>query len=552
MTPSDTITDRRSLLKLGATLGALGVTGLAGCAGDGDEGNGNGGDNTIQTDDGQSTPMDELPEGGTLRIGAAQGVQTMSPFRGFLADYLIAESMYDRLTRVNQQLEVEPNLARDWEVNDDYTEFTFMLEENATFSNMDGQTVTAEDVKATYDYLTSEDFSGSASSISGVETVEVVDETTVDITLASPDLDFTKRMSETGGAFFIVPKDILDDDPSQLEDTDYGSGPLELQEWNQQNNMSFTAKSDYHIEGVNGNPLPYFDAMEWEILEDEIQRVNALADGSVDAVSRTSPNVADRVQNDAQLVKRTSGLQFPIILNTTVEPLDNPKVRKAIKYALDREEILAAVSTDGVLGHHDAVTPVHAYYNDELAVGDTFGTTADTETAQELLSEAGYGDGIEMQTFHYDDGVPAKEVIAQLFKEQMSEIGIEFEINRLTEETWLSDYWNTEGVWYVSNYSTRVLGSSVPQLSLVSDGPWNEANWSNQAYDEAFERSVSATDQETAAEALKECQRINHREGGWVGTFHPSLYGGYKDYVQNYSLYPTYIKDFVSRVAVDK
>jgi|GEM_PF-2253124 peptide/nickel transport system substrate-binding protein len=552
-------TDRRSILKLGTTLGTLGITGLAGCLGGdgGDGGNGSDGDdsdNDIQTqaEDGTEENPDTLPRGGKFAVGAQQGVQTMSPFRGFLADYLIGEAMYDRLTRVDQSFEVHPNLAKDWEANDDYTVWTFMLEENATFNNMDGQTMTAADVKASYDYLTSDDFSGSASSLSGVKSLSVVDETTVEITLDNSDLDFTKRIAETGGAFFVVPKDVLEDDPSKLEDTDYGTGPLHLENWNQKNDITFTANDDYHLEGVDGEPLPYFDELEWNILSDNIQRANSLSDGSIDAVSRTSPNVAGRVQDSSTLVKRTSGLQYPIVLNTTVEPLDDPKVRKAIKYALDREEILEAVSPEGVLGHHAAVTPVHEYYDEDLDVGDTFGTTAKPEKAKELLSDAGHGGGLEMDTFHYDDGVPSKQVIAQLFQQQMKQAGIEFEINRLTEEKWLSDYWNTEGVWYITNYSTRVLGSTVPQLALRSDGPWNEAKWSNEAYDEAFARATSATDEEEKAEAMKEMQRINHEEGAWVGTFHPKIYGGYKDYVQNYDMYPTYIKDFISQCAVDK
>jgi peptide/nickel transport system substrate-binding protein len=552
-------TDRRSILKLGATLGTLGITGLAGCMGN--EGGGGGDDttgdaDTIQSDDanddGTEESPDSLPRGGEFVVGAQQGVQTMSPFRGFLADYLLGEAMYDRLTRVNQSLEVEPNLATEWEANDDYTVWTFMLEENATFNNMDGQTMTAADVKASYDFLMSEEFSGSASSLSGVESLSVVDETTVEITLENPDLNFTKRIAETGGAFYVVPKDVLDDDPSQLEDTDYGTGPLQLENWNQKNEIVFSANPEYHIEGVDGEPLPYFDELRWNILSDNIQRANSLSDGSIDAVSRTAPNVAGRVQDSATLVKQTSGLQYPIVLNTTVEPLDDPKVRKAIKYALDREQILKAVSPDGVLGLHGGVTPVHTNYNEDLDVGDTFGTTANVEKAQELLEEAGYGDGLEMKTFHYDDGVPAKEVIAQLFQQQMKQVGIEFEINRLTEETWLSEYWNTDGVWYITNYSTRMLGSTVPQLALRSEGPWNEANWSNDAYDEAFARAATSTDEEEKAEAMKKMQRTNHREGAWVGTFHPKIYGGYKDYVQNYDLYPTYVKDFLSECAVDK
>jgi peptide/nickel transport system substrate-binding protein len=476
----------------------------------------------------------------------------MSPFQGFLADYLLGEAMYDRLTSVDQEFEVHPNLAKEFSNNDDYTEWTFELREDATFANMDGESVTAADVKATYDYLNSDDFSGSASSLSGVESVTVDGETTVTFTLTGPDLDFPRRISETGGAFFVVPGAVLEDDPARLEETDFGSGPMTLTNWDNKNKIEFEAVSDYHLDAPDGEPLPYFDELKWDILSDDIQRANALSDGSIDAVSRLSPQVKSRMGEEASMVTNTSGLQFPIPLDTTIEPFDNAEVRKAIKYALDRTQIVAAVSGDGTLGHHSGITPVHTYYNNDFPIDDTFGKTAQPEKAKELLSEAGYGDGLELPTFHYDDGYPQKQVIAQLFQKQMEKAGIEFEIKRLTEETWLSDYWNTDGKWYITNYSTRVLGETVLQLALVSDGPWNEANWSNEAFDEAFEKAVNATDPEVKAKNLKKCQEINHREGAWVGTYHPSIYGAHKDYVQHYKLYPTEVKDFITECAVNK
>jgi peptide/nickel transport system substrate-binding protein len=552
-----TETNRRSTLKLGVTLGALGLSGLAGCSGN-NEGQGGTTTSTETTTSGDSTETtteqsaESLPRGGTFNIGAQQGVQTMNPFKGFLADYLIGEAMYDRLTRVDQQFKAHPNLAKDWSHNSDYTKYTFNLRDDATFANMDGQTVTASDVKATYEYLTSDEFSGSASSLSDVKQVKAVDKTTVEISLKNPDIDFAKRIAETGGAFFVVPKKILEDDPKKLDTTDYGSGKLNLVEWNQKNQIRFEAKKDYHLDGVDGNPLPYFDKLKWDILSDEIQRVNALSDGSIDALSRISGNVASRLGKDSTLVKQKSGLQFPIVLDTKIKPFDNPQVRKAIKYALDRKQIVNAVTGDGVLGHHSGITPVHNYYNDDLPVGDTFGTAAKPKEAKEMLKKAGHAGGFEVKTFYYDDGVPQKEIIAQLFQQQMRSVGIEFEIQKLTEEKWLSDYWNKDGEWYITNYSTRVLGETVLQLVLRSDGPWNEANWSNQKFDKAFKKAVTATDRKTKATNLKECQKTNHREGAWVGTYHPTIHGGHKNYVKNYNMYPTYVKDFITECALDK
>lgn len=547
--------NRRDVMKAGTGLGVAGLAGIAGCSeGDGGSDTTTGGsDDTDDTDTTTDETADGLPRGGTFTVGAQQGIQTMSPFRGFLADYLLGEAMYDRLTRVNQEFELEPNLAKSWEHNEDYTTWTFMLRDDATFSNLDGESVTAEDVKATYNYLTSEQFSGSASSIGDVETVTVVDETTVEITLANTDIDFPKRLAENGGAFFIAPKKILEDDPKKLENTDYGSGPQTLVEWDQKNSISFEANDNYHLDGVDGKPLPYFDEMHWDILSDEIQRANALSDGTVDAVSRISPKVTGRLGDDTNVVKNPSGLQFPIVLDTTIKPFDNPKVRKAIKHGLDRTQILQATQGDGVLGHHSGISPVHTYYNSDLPVGDTFGTSAQPEEAKQLLAEAGFEGGFTVEeTFYFDDGYPQKETIAVLFQQQMKQIGIEIEIKQITEENWLSNYWGTEGSWYITNYSTRVLGETVLQLALRSEGPWNEAHWSNAAFDEAFHTAVTATDPAVKEENLKKCQVINHREGAWVGTYHPSIYGGHKQYVKNYDLYPTETKDFLSQCALDK
>ena len=540
-------TTRRSIVKIGATLGALGVTGLAGCVGD--DGDSEENDSDITSPD---IEPDEITRGGTFRVGAEEGVQTISPFEGFRADYILSEVMYDRLTRVNRELEAEPNLAEEWDHNDEFTEWTFSLDEDATFANHDGEPVTAEDVKATYEYLTSDDFAGAIESISDVQSVSVIDEQTVDIVLESPDVSFPRRIAETGGVFFIAPKTVLEDDPSRLEDTDYGSGPLTLADWDVQNRLVFEANTEYHVEGIDDDPLPYVDELEWEILSDPIQRANSLADGNIDAIHRTPATVVDRLQDDSQVVTQPSGQQFPIILNTTVEPFDDELVRRAIKHAMDRSEFVAGVQGDGILGHHSAVTPVNVHYNDELPEGDTFGTTAQPDEARDLLSEAGYEDGFEVKPLHYGDAFPQRETIAQLFQQQMAEVGIEFEINQLTEETWLSDYWNQDGVWYIGDYGTRVLGSTIPRLALRSEGPWNEANWSNDEYDEAYHAAANATDPETLAENLKECQRINHRQGAWVGTYHPTLYAAHKDYVQNYRPYPTHHKDYVSEAAVDE
>lgn len=543
---------RRTILKSGTVVGSTGLAALSGCIG------GNSDDNTTQTNEGGSsgpqgtTDPESITRGGHLKVGWGQGMQSASPYKGAKADYLAKETMYDRLTRVNRNFEVKPNLAKKWSANDDFTKWTFELQENATFANMEGENanVTADDVKATVDYMLSKGCAGCAKDLGALDSVNVVDDYTVEISLTRPDTVYPQRICETGSTFCIAPKKILEDDPSKLDSTDYGSGPFVMTEWKKGNKIVFEGSTDYHLNGFDGNPLPYVDKMTWDIQPDPISRINSLTDGRINALSRLPSKMVKRAKGQVQVAQHNSGLQLPIILNTTIEPFSKPAIRKAIKYGMSRDGLLTAISDRGRLGHHSAITPIHKYYDDSFAPGATFGTTSKPEQAKQKLQEAGHGGGLQLPTLYYDAGRPEKQVIAQVFQQQMKQIGIQFDIQRLTEEKWLSNYWNTDGVWYVSNWSTRVVDSTIPLVALHSEGKWNTPRWSNEKYDKALQKAVTATDQQTRAESLAECQRIVHEEGPWLSTVYLDIFGAHRGSVQNYELFPTLIKDFLQYCAV--
>ena len=545
--------DRRTVLKTGL---AAGLAGLAGCTGqNNDQGNGttqttNSGSSGTTSSDSQ-TPQ-SLPRGGHMRVAWGQGMQSLSPFKGYKADYLAKETMYDRLTRVDRDFKVHPNLAKKWETNDDYTEYTFHLQKNATFANTGGQKVLAEDVKATVDFMRSDKCSGCEKDLSPLKSVQVVDDHTIKFTLKRSDTEYPRRISETGSTFCIAPKNVLEDDPSKLEQTDYGSGPFTVTNWQKGNSTTFKASDSYHLAGVDGKPLPYLDKMTWKVQPDQIARANMLTDGRADSLSRLPAKLTNKVKGQAKITQRTSGLQMPIVLNTTIKPFQSLAVRQAMKYGMDRKEMLAAISNRGAIGHHSPITPIHKYYDDSLDKGHMFGTTAKPKKAKQKLKEAGHGGGLELPALFYDTGRPEKQVIAQVFKQQMQKIGITFKIKRLTEQNWLSNHWNKDDTWYVGNWSTRVVDSTIPLLAMHSDGKWNTARWSNKEYDKTLEKAVAATDESERAKLLAKCQKINHEKGAWLETVFPDIFGAYNKNVQNYELYPTLIKDHLQYAAISQ
>jgi peptide/nickel transport system substrate-binding protein len=551
--PNDGV-PRRNYIKW---LGATGVASLAGCTGNGGGGDDSGGDTTASggggdTDSGgddSSGSSGGIQMGGHLRVGFSNAPQQLHPMKGITSsDYVIRETMYSRLTNVNRNLELVPELAKSWEANDQFDQYTFILQDDAQFATIE-QEVLAEDVKATIDVMQSEDRVSSAARDTGpIESVEVEDDKRITFNLSRSDIVYPKRIAETGSTFNILPKNVIESDDmwSNLSSTDYGSGPFTLTEFSDGSEYVFERNDGYYKTDDNGNEMPYVDQMTWKVNSDAVSRVNTVVDKRTDGLQYLGKTNVSRINNTSGMSTEERGSPgFQLIVlneNMSLENGDKPfsklKVKKAFKHAMDREEIQSAANNSTVIGHHDPVSPVHEYYA-PFDEGLEFGTTAQPEKARTLLEEAGYGDGLELPQLIYSANAPITPPMIQVFQEQMARVGVEFEIQQVTEDTWLSDYWNSDGNWYWSEWSARIEDTTVHRLSLRSDGPWNSGRYSNENYDAAYEKFISATDRETFRENFNEAQEIFHRTGPWLILGHLKVFTGNHDYVGNVDFPPS-------------
>lgn len=531
-------TKRRRLMQL---MGAGGLAAVAGCIGDDD-------------DDDEGTPPAEMVEGGHLRVTGLAPPLSLHPMDGTsLGDYIMFEMMYDRLTTVNRDtLETEPLLATDWDPNDDFDEYVFTLREGVYFPN--DNEVLAEDVVACADALADDDIvPGGAVDLGPLDHAEVEDDYRVRFNLTRSDVAYPKRLAETGSWFNIIPANVIDD-PDEfdaLSSEDMGTGPFHLEDFEEADSYHFIANEDYFREDDEGETLPHVDEISMNIVPDTVAQVDALEDERADVINTVQQEQRSRIEDTGGMsVEGFETTAFlSVVLNTTMElengdrPFADPRVRKAMKHALDREEIQVAVDDSVSIGHHDPVGPAHELYGD-FDAGLEFGTTAQIDEAMELLEEAGYGDGLELPTPIYETEIDARRgTCMQLFQEQMLEVGIEFDISLVTADTWLTDYWNQEGVWYASGYAARMEDTAVHELALHSDAGWNSAFWSNEDYDEEFDTFSSATDPEVFREHFTEAQRIHHLDGGWIVFGHMDQFSAQNDYVYNFDGRPANDRD---------
>lgn len=538
---------RRSYLKL---LGLGGAMSLAGCTG------GDGGDDgTTSGDDTSTQTPGESTMGGHLRVTGTSAPTALNPFKGTgKGDYVFQELMYDRLTDYNRDWEVVPNLATDWETNENADTWTFMLHEDAVFNNLD-QKVLAEDVKATVELMLSEDKAAGASAALGPinkdNPIVLEDDHRVTINLKSPFPSYPGRIAETGSHFNIVPKSVAEGRYDELASKDFGSGPFNLVDYQTDNYYTFEKNEDWIRSDEDGNQLPYVDKLTAKITPDPVGRINALTGTRVDSINSVPVSFRSRIKNAesaSNFMFTTSN--FPnMVLNTTLElengdkPFADPRVRRAMKHALDREEIVAAMDNTLTIGHHDPVAPVHPHYA-PFDEGLEFGTTAQPDKARALLDEAGYGDGLQLPTPIYStEYIERKGTAMKLFQQQMKRAGIEFDIQKVTADTWLSKHWNKEGTWYLSNWATRMNETTVHRKCLGPEAPWNSGKWSSEEYNQQFETFTETADDEEFKDSFHEAQRIHHLDGAWIVFGFFKLNTASNNYVEPFEAGPSFNRD---------
>lgn len=357
----------------------------------------------------------EPERGGTLVYGSVTEVASLDPhvYQG-TAWKAINLCLYNSLLGFNRMGEPSPSLAESWETPDAKT-IIFKLRKGVTFHQ--GQKFTAKDVKYSMERIMDPATGATLrSNLKGVR-ISILDDYTVKIEKDEPDVTLLSvlAMGETS----IVSADWMETDPNVKVEAN-GTGPFMLVE-NEPKVRVIVGRNPNYFEA----DLPYLDQIDFRMIKDGEARVNALKTGAVDMID-TVP------WKDIDILKAQPGIQVDVAdgefmnlwINTSKKPLDDPRVRRAISFGIDRE----AISEAAFFGYG---TPLYGpptiqgtyYYNEDLA--ETF--SHDPAQAKALLAAAGYADGFELELLTYH-GLPIYTVTAQIVQANLKEVGIDVKI----------------------------------------------------------------------------------------------------------------------------
>ena len=336
----------------------------------------------------------------------------------------IIDQIYDTLLTFDDQGKIQPNLAKEWSVNDNGQEYTFKLNENIKCH--DGKTFNANAVKFTIDRAIDPETENNIKDSWGpIETVEVVDDLTVKVKMTEAFSPFPRFLADPYSSM-ICPSAIKTYNNKFGIDGVIGTGPFEFVEWTQGEQLVLKANPNYKNYGrpVENSGTPYIKKLVIKTIPEIEARLAGINSGKIHL---TEPPIAEisNLKQDSNLklytAKNTGQIVF-LEFVTSRAPFNKKKARQAIAYGIDvkkaTEEILANLAKP-------AECPiVNVMFPNDGKLCSEFSIKPDPEKAKTLLKELGYSKDkpLEVTLLTWKGG--NREKILENFQSQLKVVGI--------------------------------------------------------------------------------------------------------------------------------
>ncbi|MDD2283524.1 MAG: ABC transporter substrate-binding protein [Eubacteriales bacterium] len=438
----------------------------------------------------------------------------------------IAYNIYEGLVKAAPDGSIIPALAAEWDISPDGLKYTFTLREGAKFHN--GREVTADDVVYCLSRLANPEISPKSRDYTSVQTIEAKGNQVI-ITLTKPDAVFLALLTEFGAS--VYPREAEE----QLSTKPIGTGPFVLTAWEPNNSLTLDKFEQYW------NPqLPKLEKVTLKIIPEPTTMVNSLLTGHVDLVPRLEPDYLHQVEDqpDLQIIDSPMNLVQLMAINNSVPPFDDIRVRQALNYAVNRQEIIQGAGWGKGTAIGSNLTPAMGSWYIDLT--DMY--PYNPEKAKELLTEAGYPQGFSA-TLHLPAPYPLHRNAGEIIADQLEAVGIKLKLEVIEWGTWL------EQVNANRDYELTVVGFTGrldPHTMLnryQSQSGRNISYFNNPEYDELLVQGLEETDHAARVEIYQQLQTILAQEASNVYIMDPSQIAVMSRDLKGWANYPVYVLD---------
>lgn len=420
--------------------------------------------------------------GGTLRIALPADITSLDLHKTSRGDDALVVGQWFNATLITQNSDGEfiPYLAESWEFSEDGLTWTFHLRDDVKFHN--GDALTAHDFVWTYERALDPDLAspGTGRRLNGM-TFEAPDDYTLVFNFPTPTISLLQFV--TWGYMAPMSQRAVEEGGAEYELNPVGTGPYKVVDVRPGEGLTLERWDEYNwgpafFDGANTGPYN-FDAIEFSILPEEATRVAALEAGDIDFVNGVSnPLDVPILEAAGVAVQQVPFGQVRLVyMQNHVPPFDDVRVRQALNYAVNREEITQIVTDGADQISRGPISPGMVGY--DAATEEECGYHFDLDRAKELIQEAGYSYGddgmlvtpdgepfnLTLTAETVDSGTAYAEVLQSMWRELG--VAIELEIvepsilyPRLTERDYEAGY-GRRGGWTSYDYLYAIYHSST-------------------------------------------------------------------------------------------
>jgi len=423
-----------------------------------------------------------------------------------LDSYMINVSsgqLRNNLTEISPSGELAPELAESWEASSDAATWTFKLRQGVEFHN--GKSLEAADVVESFNHHRGEETKSAAKGIvDPIEDIKADGKDTVVFSLKGGNADFPFLVSDYH--LTICP---AKDGGGMEWESGVGTGGYVLESFEPGINTRVTRNPNYWKEG-----RAHFDSIENLFIADVAARTSALKTGEIHAMSNLDLKTVHLLERDQNLsVVPTYGNKHATLpMMSHQAPFDNNDLRLALKYAINREEMLQKIlKGQGELGNDSPVGPANIYQATKEELPQR---PYDPEQAKHHLKKAGM-EGISLQLHLADTAFEGAVDAGQLYTESAKAAGINIEIVREPNDGYWSNVW-LKKPWVGSYWGGRPTEDWVFSQIYSSGADWNESFWEHEKFNKLLIEARGELDPKKRRALYVEMQQIVSNEGGVI------------------------------------
>jgi peptide/nickel transport system substrate-binding protein len=459
---------------------------------------------------------EEPKKGGTIRVGMQGGESTNSLDPALAASevpFQVNMTWGEMLVDVLPDGSIDPRIAEEISSSPDATEWKFKIRSGVEFH--DGKTLTAEDVVATLKRHTDEKSqSGALGIVQGISEMKAEgDMVTLKLSAANADLPYLMAdyhlMIQPGGGV---------DNPA----AGIGAGPYKVVVNEPGVRHTFVKHANYFDSSVG-----HADEVEILVINDNTARTAALQSGQVHMINRVDPKIVELLKGVPGIsIQAAAGRgHYVFIMHVDKAPFDNNDLRMALKYAINRQEMVDKIL--GGLGKPGNDFPINAAYplfDDSIEQREY-----DAAKAAEFYKKSGH-DGSPILLATAPGAFPGAVDAANLFAASAKAAGIPLEVKLEPDDGYWSNVWNV-APFCASYWGGRPTQDQMYATAYLSTAEWNDTKFKNAKFDELLNSAKGELDAAKRKGEYSEMAHILRDEGGLILPMFNDFVSGVSDTV---------------------